>query len=123
MLTIKLRKSPFDLSMSHHAHQEIVRGVTTEMSGPTLAKVEIMHWAENVLFLSWTAIFFVWANPASIALAVVVGIVAYFLEVFIDNNFGPREMAGHAEERLGGRPRARRHQHRGPRVHLRRCGI
>ena len=87
MLTIKLRKSPFDLSMSHHAHQEIVRGVTTEMSGPTLAKVEIMHWAENVLFLSWTAIFFVWANPASIVLAVVVGIVAYFLEVFIDNNF------------------------------------
>ena len=84
---IKLRKSPFDLSTSHHAHQEIVRGVTTEMSGPTLAKVEIMHWAENVLFLSWTAIFFVWANPASIALAVVVGIVAYFLEVFIDNNF------------------------------------
>ena len=77
----------FVLSMSHHAHQEIVRGVTTEMSGPTLAKVEIMHWAENVLFLSWTAIFFVWANPASIALAVVVGIVAYFLEVFIDNNF------------------------------------
>ena len=87
VLTIKLRKSPFDLSMSHHAHQEIVRGVTTEMSGPTLAKVEIMHGAENVLFLSWTAIFFVWANPASIALAVVVGIVAYFLEVFIDNNF------------------------------------
>ncbi|MDM8289107.1 NADH-quinone oxidoreductase subunit H [Slackia piriformis] len=87
VLTIKLRKSPFDLSMSHHAHQEIVRGVTTEMSGPTLAKVEIMHWAENVLFLSWTAIFFVWANPASIVLAVVVGIVAYFLEVFIDNNF------------------------------------
>ena len=87
VLTIKLRKSPFDLSMSHHAHQEIVRGVTTEMSGPTLAKVEIMHWAENVLFLSWTAIFFVWANPASIALAVIVGIVAYFLEVFIDNNF------------------------------------
>ena len=34
ILTIKLRKSPFDLSMSHHAHQEIVRGMTTEMSGP-----------------------------------------------------------------------------------------
>ena len=26
ILTIKFRKSPFDLSMSHHAHQEIVRG-------------------------------------------------------------------------------------------------
>lgn len=43
ILIIKFRKSPFDISMSHHAHQEIVRGMTTEMSGPTLAKVEIMH--------------------------------------------------------------------------------
>lgn len=33
ILTIKLRKSPFDLSYSHHAHQELVKGVTTEMSG------------------------------------------------------------------------------------------
>lgn len=49
ILTIKLRKSPFDLSMSHHAHQEIVRGMTTEMSGPVLGMVEIMHWCENVL--------------------------------------------------------------------------
>ena len=87
ILTIKLRKSPFDLSMSHHAHQEIVRGITTEMSGPTLAKVEVMHWAENVLFLGWVGVFFVWGNPASIALAVVVAVAAYFLEVFIDNNF------------------------------------
>ena len=29
--------------MSHHAHQEIVRGMTTEMSGPVLGMVEIMH--------------------------------------------------------------------------------
>ncbi|MFR4802809.1 MAG: NADH-quinone oxidoreductase subunit H [Eggerthellaceae bacterium] len=50
VLTIKLRKSPFDLSYSHHAHQELVKGVTTEMSGRTLAKVEVMHWCENVLF-------------------------------------------------------------------------
>ena len=49
ILTIKMRKSPFDLSYSHHAHQELVKGVTTEMSGRTLAKVEVMHWCENVL--------------------------------------------------------------------------
>lgn len=66
ILTIKLRKSPFDLSMSHHAHQEIVRGMTTEMSGPTLGMVEIMHWCENVLFLGWIGMFFLWANPVSI---------------------------------------------------------
>jgi ech hydrogenase subunit B len=87
ILTIKLRKSPFDISMSHHAHQEIVRGVTTEMSGSTLALVEIMHWCENVLFLGWVGIFFVWSNPVSIVIAVVVALVIYFLEIFIDNNF------------------------------------
>ncbi|MCI8340701.1 MAG: NADH-quinone oxidoreductase subunit H [Eggerthellaceae bacterium] len=87
ILTIKLRKSPFDLSMSHHAHQEIVRGITTEMSGPTLGLVEVMHWCENVLFLGWIGLFFVWGNPASLALAVVVALAAYFLEIAIDNNF------------------------------------
>ena len=87
VLTIKLRKSPFDLSMSHHAHQEIVRGITTEMSGPTLALVEITHWVENVLFLGWIGLFFVWGNPLSIVLALAVMVVVYFLEVFIDNNF------------------------------------
>lgn len=87
VLTIKLRKSPFDLSMSHHAHQEIVRGVTTEMSGPTLGWVEIMHWCENVLFLGWVGLFFVWANPISLAIAVIVVLLVYFLEIWIDNNF------------------------------------
>ena len=87
ILTIKLRKSPFDISMSHHAHQEIVRGVTTEMSGPTLAKVEIMHWCENVLFLGWVGMFFITGNWWSIIIAVVVAILAYLLEIFVDNNF------------------------------------
>ena len=87
ILTIKLRKSPFDLSMSHHAHQEIVRGMTTEMSGPTLGLVEIMHWCENVLFLGWIGMFFVWGNPLSLILAVVVVLAVYFLEIWIDNNF------------------------------------
>lgn len=87
VLTIKLRKSPFDLSSSHHAHQELVKGITTEMSGPTLAKVEIMHWCETVLFLGWIGMFFVWANPLSLVLAIVVMIIIYLLEVWIDNNF------------------------------------
>ncbi len=87
VLTIKLRKSPFDLSYSHHAHQELVKGVTTEMSGSTLAKVEIMHWCENVLFLGWVGMFFIWGNPLSIILAVVVALVTYFFEIWIDNNF------------------------------------
>ena len=87
ILTIKLRKSPFDLSTSHHAHQELVRGTTTEMSGKTLAKVEIMHWCETVLFLGWTGMFFICGNPISIAVAIVAALAAWFLEILIDNNF------------------------------------
>ena len=87
ILTIKLRKSPFDISMSHHAHQEIVRGTTTEMSGKTLAKVEIMHWCETVLFLGWTGMFFIWGNPVSIVVAIVVALAVWFFEILIDNNF------------------------------------
>lgn len=87
ILTIKLRKSPFDLSYSHHAHQELVKGVTTEMSGKTLAKVEVMHWCETVLFLGWTGLFFVYANPASIVFAIIGALVAWFFEIWIDNNF------------------------------------
>lgn len=87
ILTIKLRKSPFDLAASHHAHQELVRGTTTEMSGKTLAKAEIMHWCETVLFLGWTGMFFIWGNPVSIVIAIVVALAAWFFEILIDNNF------------------------------------
>jgi formate hydrogenlyase subunit 4 len=87
VLTIKLRKSPFDLSMAHHAHQEIVRGTTTEMSGRTLALVEVTHWYENVLFLGWVGMFFLNGNPWSVLAALVAVAVVWFLEILIDNNF------------------------------------
>ena len=41
------------------------------MSGRTLAKVEVMHWCENVLALGWIGLFFVWGNPVSLVVAVV----------------------------------------------------
>jgi len=81
VLTIKLRKSPFDLSTSHHAHQEIVKGVTTDFAGPNLGKIEIAHWYEYVFLLGVVYLFFGF-NPL-IALAAIV--VAYFLEILIDN--------------------------------------
>ena len=87
VLTIKLRKSPFDISMAEHAHQEIVRGMTTEMSGPTLAKVEVMHWCESVLFLGWVGLFFVWGGPVSLIVAVLVAVVTYLIEIWVNNNF------------------------------------
>lgn len=87
VLTIKLHKSPFDISYSHHAHQEIVQGMVTEMSGSTLAKVNLMHWCESVLFLMWVGMFFVNENPLSWVVAIVAAALVYFLEILIDNTF------------------------------------
>jgi formate hydrogenlyase subunit 4 len=83
VLAIKLRKSPFDLSTSHHAHQELVKGLTTEFSGRTLAYIEIGHWYENVLLMGLVWLFFsglnlVW-GIAGVALV-------YLLEVLVDNS-------------------------------------
>lgn len=87
ILTIKLRKSPFDLSMSHHAHQELVKGLTTEFSGKTMALIELAHWYENIFLLGFIYLFFAYSAPWSIVLAVVVCLLAYFLEIVIDNNY------------------------------------
>lgn len=81
ILTIKFRKSPFDLSMSHHAHQEIVKGITTEFSGKKLAMIEIAHWYENVFLLGFIYLFF-GSNPV---LGIAVTLLAFILEIFIDN--------------------------------------
>ena len=86
VLTIKLRKSPFDLSSSHHAHQELVSGMTTEMCGKTLALLEVTHWLETVLFLGWVALFFVSSSLISIVIAIVVALAVWFLEIVIDSN-------------------------------------
>jgi len=81
ILTIKLRKSPFDISTSHHAHQEIVKGITTEFSGSTLGQIEIAHWYENIFLLGLVYLFFAW-NPV---IGIVAVAVTYAAEVFIDN--------------------------------------
>ncbi len=86
ILTIKLRKSPFDLSMSHHGHQELVKGLTTEFSGKTLALIEIAHWYENIFLMGFVYLFFAWSAPWSPILAVLICCIIYFLEIFIDNN-------------------------------------
>ncbi len=83
ILTIKFRKSPFDLSMSHHAHQEIVRGITTEFSGPALALIEIAHWYETVLLLGMVYLFFAFIPW----LGLVVAVATFLLEIFIDMNY------------------------------------
>ena len=80
-LTIKLRKSPFDLSTCHHAHQELVKGLTTDYSGPFLALTEIGHWFEVVFFLCLSALF--WAT-SWVGMAILL-VVTYLLEIVVDN--------------------------------------
>ncbi|MGQ9658523.1 MAG: respiratory chain complex I subunit 1 family protein [Thermochromatium sp.] len=82
VLTIKLRKSPFDLSVSHHGHQELVKGLTTDFSGRDLALVEIAHWYENVILLGWLYLFFAPWGPW---LALPIACVLFFVEVLVDN--------------------------------------
>ena len=86
IMTIKLRKSPFDISTSHHAHQEIVKGITTEMSGPMLGIFEISEWYEKVFLTAIVGLFFVNGSPLSYVAAVIAMTVAYFVEILIDNS-------------------------------------
>jgi ech hydrogenase subunit B len=83
ILTIKLRKSPFDLSTSHHAHQELVKGLTTEFSGSSLAMIEVAHWYENIMLLGFVYLFFAYSPIIGIAATIAV----YILEVLIDNMY------------------------------------
>jgi ech hydrogenase subunit B len=80
-LTIKLRKSPFDISASHHGHQEIVRGVLTEYTGVQLAMLEVAHWLDVVLILGLCSLF--WATDWTGMIILLA--VTYFIEVLVDN--------------------------------------
>lgn len=81
VLTIKLRKSPFDFSTSHHGHQELIKGLTIEFSGLQLALIELAHWYELVLLLGMITLFF--THPYW--LGVLVALLAFALEILIDN--------------------------------------
>ncbi len=85
VLTIKFRKSPFDLSTSHHAHQELVMGVSTDMSGKMLGLVELTHWYENIILYGVVALFFVYNSLICIPVTIVGLLAVFLLEIFIDN--------------------------------------
>jgi len=81
VLMMKLRKSPFDISASHHAHQELVMGLSSDMGGPSLALVEIAHWYETVYLYALVFLFF-----SSSWVAAVIGLgFTFFLIVLLDN--------------------------------------
>ena len=87
ILIIKLRKSPFDLSTSHHMHQEMVKGLTTDLSGSNLAFVEIAEWYDTVLMMGIVGMFFITQSPISRIWAIIACAVVFFLETLIDNVF------------------------------------
>jgi ech hydrogenase subunit B len=82
-LIILMRKSPFDLSSSEHAHQELVRGILTEYSGPYLAIIEIAHWFELVLVLGLLALF--WASGNFWWLSIFIALAGWFMILLVDN--------------------------------------
>ncbi|MBQ9631505.1 MAG: NADH-quinone oxidoreductase subunit H [Lachnospiraceae bacterium] len=85
ILTIKMRKSPFDLSTSHHIHQELVKGLTTEMGAQNLAIFQVAEWYETVFLIGVVGLYIVNSNPLSFIAAVAVVLAVYFLEILIDN--------------------------------------
>lgn len=86
IMTIKMRKAPFDISTSHHAHQELVKGITTDMSGKNLGIFNITEWYENIFLLGVVALFILNKNPWSILAAVIVILLVYFVEILIGNS-------------------------------------
>ena len=83
VLLIELKKSPFDVSASGHAHQELVRGVYTEFSGYTMAMLEVGHWVKMVLLLSVIALF--WAPNLLVGAGL--SLLLFFVALIVDNSY------------------------------------
>jgi ech hydrogenase subunit B len=83
VVAIKLQKSPFDIATSHHAHQELVKGLTIEYSGPYLAIIEIAHFYETTLLFFLIMMF--WVTNLWIGLAL--ACASFFLMTVVDNAF------------------------------------
>ena len=67
--------------MSHHGHQELIKGLTTEFSGLQLALIEITHWIETILYLGLITLFF----GNNVIIGILVAAFCYFLEIVVDN--------------------------------------
>jgi ech hydrogenase subunit B len=81
VMNIKFKKSPFDYSTSHHAHQELVKGMLTEYSGPGLAGIEIGHFYEYVFLLGLMFLFW----KVNIIIGLLVALIAFLFVIIMDN--------------------------------------
>ena len=80
---IKLGKSPFDVATSHHAHQEIVKGITIEYAGPYLGIIEIAHFYETAILFFIIMMF--WQTNPFIGFGLET--VAFLAILVVDNTF------------------------------------
>jgi ech hydrogenase subunit B len=83
VVAIKLQKSPFDIATSHHAHQELVKGLTIEYSGPYLAIIEIAHFYETTLLFFLIMMFWV----TNLWIGLTLACASFFLMTLVDNAF------------------------------------
>jgi ech hydrogenase subunit B len=81
VMNIKFKKSPFDYSTSHHAHQELVKGMLTEYSGPGLGIIEVGHFYEYVFLLG--LMFMFWNS--NIIIGLVLAVIAFLFIIIMDN--------------------------------------
>jgi ech hydrogenase subunit B len=81
IMSIKFKKSPFDFSSSHHAHQELVKGMFTDFSGPTMGMIELAHWYEYI-FLSGLMFIF-WKQ--NFIMGTILSLFTFFFVIIIDN--------------------------------------
>jgi ech hydrogenase subunit B len=83
VLVVKFQKSPYDLSSSHHPHQELVKGITTDFSGIVLGMIEIAHWYEYIFLFGFVYLFF----SFSPIIGIVVTFLVFELLILVDNVF------------------------------------
>ena len=81
-ILIKLEKSPFDVATSHHAHQELVKGVTMEFTGPYLAMIEITHFYEVCLIFGVIVMF--WSSNLLVGL--ILAAFCFLAQIVVDNS-------------------------------------
>ncbi|MFZ2499665.1 MAG: respiratory chain complex I subunit 1 family protein [Methanosarcina sp.] len=81
VMNIKFKKSPFDFSTSHHAHQELVKGMFTEYSGPGMAGIEIGHFYEYTFLLGLMFVFW----KINILMGLILALIAFLFVIVMDN--------------------------------------
>ena len=82
-LAIEFGKSPFDVSSSHHAHQEIIRGVYQEYAGPFFCLTEIAHYYE--LAIGFGLVMAFWHT--SLLCGFLLETAVFFFLLVLDNAF------------------------------------